>query len=56
MAVKNRQREREREREREGVEREGEGKCLFLPVFQVDLVSLQCFDNVGWVTGRASGL
>ena len=29
---------------------------LFLRFFLTDLLSLQCFDAVGWVAGRASGL
>ena len=30
-------------------------RCNFVDVFRV-INSLQCFDTVGWATGRASGL
>ena len=29
---------------------------IVIQIFNGNLLSLQCFDTVGWVTGRASGL
>ena len=31
------------------------GTLLFLAIFYMTYISLQCSDTVGWVTGRASG-